>query len=432
MSATPQPLQSQTDPMVSAFASKVRAKYPGAYDDLKDDELATKIVQKHPEYADMLPKGYGQKPPVPTGSAATDFSNSGGSYLTQQPGENYEQFMARAVEAGKHTTPEQISTELTTERKRLPIGIGAAITAGSLPFLPVSAVAAPAATAGAIGGSMIGAPLGKSAIGALGGGEEAQNWGELGGGVIGGMGGGMLGEPVRGGIGRLIHTREGKISPAIPTLPAVMGQSIPKVLDTMFPEPEDISIGRMQTQARRIDPTETVRAQKAQGIPVGKPSPFGPPSEEGVPGGLPKPSDRLVLLPSEARATNVLQDLATQRASQRGMQYAAGMRPVGNNIPRSATRISTLESPGPRESINYGRLGEAGISPEAVNRPGVAYKVGPGGLSYLGKDIDASLRPNEAVVRILPNGKMQVVNSSGLSDTEVIHRYGEQIRNARK
>lgn len=65
MSTTPQPITSQTDPQVASFASKIRAKFPGAYDDLKDDELATKIVTKHPEYSDMLPKGYGQKKPLP-------------------------------------------------------------------------------------------------------------------------------------------------------------------------------------------------------------------------------------------------------------------------------------------------------------------------------------------------------------------------------
>jgi len=373
-----------------------------------------------------------QSAPVPTGSAATDFANSGGSYLMQQPGENYEQFQQRAIKAGQNTTPEQIAAEHESNKAKVPGTIGAALTAGAVsPVGLASAISAPAATIGAIGGGAIGEPVGRSIVRGLGGGETAQNWGGLGGGLAGSVGGGMLGEPVQEGIGRLLHTREGKITPAIPTLPAALGQSIPKVLDTVFPEPELEKIGRLQTQARRIDPYETARAQKAQGIPVGKPSPFGPPSEEGVPGGLPRSSDRLVLLPSEARASNVLQDLATQRASQRGMQYAAGMRPVGNNIPRSATRISTLESPGPRESINYGRLGEAGISPEAVNRPGVAYKVGPSGVGYLGKDIDASLKPNEAVVRIMPDGKMQVVNSNGLADTEVLRRYGDKIKNAR-
>ena len=32
------------------FAQSVRAKYPGSYDDLADDDLVSKVVAKHPEY----------------------------------------------------------------------------------------------------------------------------------------------------------------------------------------------------------------------------------------------------------------------------------------------------------------------------------------------------------------------------------------------
>jgi len=38
----------------SALASKVRAKFPGAYDDLSDDDLGKKVIAKHPEYQDMV------------------------------------------------------------------------------------------------------------------------------------------------------------------------------------------------------------------------------------------------------------------------------------------------------------------------------------------------------------------------------------------
>jgi hypothetical protein len=78
------------------------------------------------------------------------------------------------------------------------------------------------------------------------------------------------------------------------------------------------------------------------------------------------------------------------------------------------------------------RGGEGGISPEAVSRPGVAYKVGPRGLSYLGKDIDANLRDGEAIIRALPDGTLQVVNTSGLSDVEAIRKFGPRIKEARK
>lgn len=35
------------------FASKIRSKYPGSYDDLDDRTLASKIVQKYPQYSDV-------------------------------------------------------------------------------------------------------------------------------------------------------------------------------------------------------------------------------------------------------------------------------------------------------------------------------------------------------------------------------------------
>lgn len=56
----PNAVQSQTPEgqQVQAFASKVRTKYPGAYDDIDDGSLANKVVTKHPEYSDLLPKGF--------------------------------------------------------------------------------------------------------------------------------------------------------------------------------------------------------------------------------------------------------------------------------------------------------------------------------------------------------------------------------------
>src|SRR5215472_18729193 len=46
------------------FAARVRAKYPGAYDDLSDTDLTQKVLTKYPEYSDMVS--------MPTGGQATD------------------------------------------------------------------------------------------------------------------------------------------------------------------------------------------------------------------------------------------------------------------------------------------------------------------------------------------------------------------------
>lgn len=82
-------------------------------------------------------------------------------------------------------------------------------------------------------------------------------------------------------------------------------------------------------------------------------TPFTAPMEaqsaEGVKGSVPKPSGRLVLLPQEAQAQDQLQRIAKTRASQHGMQYAAGMRPAGGGrVPMTPTGTTTTEFPGAR------------------------------------------------------------------------------------
>jgi hypothetical protein len=75
-------------------------------------------------------------------------------------------------------------------------------------------------------------------------------------------------------------------------------------------------------------------------------------SAEGVPGSLPKPSGRLVLLPEEASATEQLNTIAKKRASEHGMQYAAGMRPAGGGrVPLTPTKTFTPEAPVPKGNV---------------------------------------------------------------------------------
>lgn len=53
------------------FAQRIRAKHPGAYDDLNDQTLASRVIAKYPQYADMLrpedavPMAAGAQPGVP-------------------------------------------------------------------------------------------------------------------------------------------------------------------------------------------------------------------------------------------------------------------------------------------------------------------------------------------------------------------------------
>lgn len=58
------PTDDTSTSQVSAFASKIRTKYPGAYDDLDDESLARATLKKFPQYHDMLPKGFTMDPPT--------------------------------------------------------------------------------------------------------------------------------------------------------------------------------------------------------------------------------------------------------------------------------------------------------------------------------------------------------------------------------
>lgn len=53
------------------FAKRVRDKNPGAYDDLSDDDLTTRVLRSHPEYADMVdPKATTSPPTVQSPAVA--------------------------------------------------------------------------------------------------------------------------------------------------------------------------------------------------------------------------------------------------------------------------------------------------------------------------------------------------------------------------
>jgi hypothetical protein len=78
---------------------------------------------------------------------------------------------------------------------------------------------------------------------------------------------------------------------------------------------------------------------------------------EGIRGSVANPSGRLVLSPEEALAEQQMLDIAKRRASQNGLQYAAGMRPAGGGrVPMTPTGTTTVPYPGPREVISVDAL----------------------------------------------------------------------------
>ena len=85
-------------------------------------------------------------------------------------------------------------------------------------------------------------------------------------------------------------------------------------------------------------------AQGANGV-----APIGSGSES-----VARPARTMVLSTQEAAAEAQMQKIATRRASERGMQFAAGMVPrEGRSVPRIPTQIQPMEFPGPRETITF-------------------------------------------------------------------------------
>lgn len=80
-------MSTPTSPLsVQDFASRIRTKFPGSYDSIPDDELARRIVAKHPEYQDKVSLGAtptaqttGQGQGAPATSAATPSMMPSGS-----------------------------------------------------------------------------------------------------------------------------------------------------------------------------------------------------------------------------------------------------------------------------------------------------------------------------------------------------------------
>jgi hypothetical protein len=122
------------------------------------------------------------------------------------------------------------------------------------------------------------------------------------------------------------------------------GPGVPKGPATLFPP--------AATSRNVTAPMQPTFVSKFE-APAQQPTPFTAQPEaqsaEGIPSSVPKPSGRLVVLPQEAQALEQMQKIATKRASEHGMQYAAGMRPAGGGrVPMTPTKISTMEFPGPR------------------------------------------------------------------------------------
>src|SRR6202795_1764118 len=125
------------------------------------------------------------------------------------------------------------------------------------------------------------------------------------------------------------------------------------------------------------------------GLPAAGPTTF----QGGGAGGetVAKPSRTMILTPGEARSEAQMQQLATRRASERGMQFAGGMVPrEGRGVPRTPTVVGPVEEyGGPRQPTTIQpepgenrRVAAPGPPPSGVERrrpilgPALPHQVG--------------------------------------------------------
>jgi hypothetical protein len=102
----------------------------------------------------------------------------------------------------------------------------------------------------------------------------------------------------------------------------------------------------------------------------------------------------------------------------------AGAMPKGERgsitlAPRSTERLE-----------GHGGVGGKGASVEELNRPGVFYKVGRSGVTYLGKQVDASLKPGEAIMQSMPDGTVKTYATEGLNFKQAESMFGSQVKKA--
>jgi hypothetical protein len=239
--------------------------------------------------------------------------------------------------------------------------LGAAMNRASrspTPFTNAAMAYSPVAAAKGIAGSTVGSKFGGAVASKLSNSPDAENYGNLIGGAVGGLGASLpspssmqgaaskvLRDPRTGAVRTPWQIAVDKLVPDPYAPQSVPAKAIPK--GTNYGQYLEDQKGAYQDN-QTFDKQATMAARTAaRNVPKPASTPFAEAqSEEGVPGTLPKPSGRLIKLPQEFAAEDQLQGVAKTRASQRGMQFAAGMVPgEGRSIPRTPTATNTVEFP---------------------------------------------------------------------------------------
>lgn len=199
-------------PDEQTLAQRVKAKYPGAYDDMDDAALEKSVLAKHPEYADM-PKTSAQPPSSTIGPDNRGLLQRANDWWTRKP--DYEGTLDRPGRS-----PREKASDAGTD-----------IAVGSTAFLPGALAAAPLATVTALGagylGSQAGGYLGKKAGDAFNAPELGEDIGSVSGGAIGGVAGGKAGKAIGNKVGpalaTALRTNTGALKPSVSGVARLVG-----------------------------------------------------------------------------------------------------------------------------------------------------------------------------------------------------------------
>jgi len=248
------------------LAQMIRAKHPGAYDDMDDATLERAVLAKYPQYADLprtaaAPSEADQAAALAPSTIAQARSQAVPTELRPQ---------SRALQQSMGGPPQWVDVPSTDKASFEQAGqrgyqtggkVGAAVTLGA-----PSAVMAPVATGLGIAGSAGGGYLARKGAQKLGGDADVQDIAEGVGGVAGGAAGGMLGTGAKMAARSLLFTPQNRF---LATRPVELGA---RWLAGMPEDSADqVLQGSVDRAVKRALLLQDAKAQAGLGAPVGSP-----------------------------------------------------------------------------------------------------------------------------------------------------------------
>lgn len=321
-------------PALNPLVGKIRTMHPGAYDDMDDAALTKAVLRKYPQYSDLAAPKI-QKPTI--NMQSSNLATALGSDNTE-----------RSAIANPQQPAEQFALENPEQQGKLAtaaaVGAGGTLAGSSTATLPFLARAGKAAApylkqagigAGVYGGTQAlleGAKKLLPEVGKIPGIDSLPF-------IVSMVAGQHKPEEPAPGKNPVPPVRWGE---APEPAPAPEGGKLP-VRWNPTPEPEPSAPvpptrwnpkPKANPKSPMVWPSEPTPEPAPQGgkLPIKwnpTPEPTGvdlPPQLRGKLGG------RYVLTPAEEQQDEQIQRIAKQRAHNRGMQYAAGMKPSGGKV----------------------------------------------------------------------------------------------------